>query len=143
MILYSDREIANARRNATRFEWARRQVQAVLEACRPYTDRSDDELWKLVTGQGIPRGIHANADLGCPSCGREVYERFGNYPWLVALDRPWKLECPSCGQVWPKNDFGAFYQSGLGANGLFDAGMADRSLLYNDEHPEPDDPPAQ
>ena len=77
-------------------------MESTLALCHPWMARTDEEIWGLVTGQSIPRGIHVNAELGCPSCGRQVYERLGNYPWKVSLDRPWKLECPSCGQVWPR-----------------------------------------
>jgi len=139
-MLYSPEEIANARRNVQRYDWAEAELEGVLEACRPFMARSDEEIWKLVPGQSIPRGAHANPDLGCPSCGREVYERFGNYPWKISLDRPWKLECPSCGEVWPKNDFAAFHESGLGPGGVFYRERADEALLFNTEHPDPDDP---
>ena len=101
--------------------------------------RSDGEIWDMITGQSIPRGIHVNPDLGCPKCGRDVYA-FGNYPWKVSLDRPYKLECPSCGEVWPKNDFEAFYKSGLGSGGVFERRLADETLLYNAEHASPNDP---
>ena len=96
--------------------------------------RSDEEIWDLITGQSIPRGIHVNPDLGCPECGRDVYA-FGNYPWKVSLERPYKLECPSCGEIWPKNDFEAFYKSGLGSGGIFERKLADETLLYNAEPP--------
>ena len=139
-MLYTPEEIANARRNVQRYEWAKSELDAVLQACRPWLARADEEIWRLVTGQSIPRGIHVNPDLGCPSCGRAVYEGFGNYPWKVSLDRPWKLECPSCGAMWPKNDFAAFHESGLGPGGIFHRERADESLLFNAEHADTDDP---
>ena len=135
-VLYTPDEVAQARRNIARCDWAKAECDAVIAACEPWMARSDEDIWRLVTGQSIPRGIHVNSDLGCPSCGRDVYA-FGNYPWKVSLSRPWKLECPSCGEVWPKNDFGAFYESGLGAGGIFDRGLADESLLFNAEHADP------
>ncbi len=138
-VLYTPEEIASARQNVSRYDWAKDELNSTLETCRPWMERSDDDIWRLVTGQSIPRGIHVNPDLGCPSCGRDAY-RFGNYPWKVSLDRPWKLECPSCGEVWPKNDFAAFHESGLGPGGVFYRDRADESLLFNQEHPDPDDP---
>ena len=63
------------------------------------------------------------------------------YNWRIeALRVPWKLRCPHCGQLFPKNDFHAFYRSGLDERGVFQHGLADRSLLFNTEHPDPDDP---
>ena len=83
-MLYTSEEIARARRNVKRYEWVQAELDEVLEICRPCVERSDEEIWKLSPGQSIPRGAHANPDLGCPSCGREVYERFGNYPWKIS-----------------------------------------------------------
>ncbi len=134
MGLYTPEEINNARRNIERYAWARAERDAAIETCAPWIARSDEEIWNLITGQTIPRGIHVNPDLGCPECGRDVYA-FGNYPWKVSLHRPYKLECPSCGQVWPKNDFETFYKSGLGPGGIFERKLADETLLYNAEHP--------
>ncbi len=138
--LHTKEEIASARRNAKRYAWAREEMEAHVKACASWITRTDEDLWTMVTGQSIPRGIHANPDLGCPKCGRAVYEKGGNYPWKLDVDRPWKLECPSCGEVWPKNDFGAFYRSGLGPDGVFDRKLADAALLFNAEHPDPKDP---
>ena len=129
MILHSSDEVAHARANAQRFDWAREQVAAAVARCRPYVEMTDEALWDLVTGQQVPRGIHVNPDLGCPECGRQVYEGRGNYPWIVSLERPFKIECPSCGQVWPRNDFAAFHRSGLGTGGVFDRSRADEALL--------------
>ena len=137
--LWTSDQVANARRNVARYDWARAELERIRDACQPWLDRSDEEIWDLVTGQEVPRGIHVNPNLGCPACGREVY-RFGNYPWMVCLERPWKLECPSCGEVWPGNDFAAYHRSGLSDGGVFSQALADRSLLYNDEHPDSDDP---
>jgi hypothetical protein len=50
------------------------------------------------------------------------------------------VRCPHCREDFPKNDFAAFYRSGLDAQGVFDPARADRSLLYNAEHPAQDDP---
>lgn len=140
MILHSSEDVERARANVQRFAWARELADAAVAKSRPFVERTDDELWDLVTGQQVPRGIHVNPDLGCPSCGRRVYEEHGNYPWIIDIDRPFKIQCPSCDQVWPKNDFSAWHKSGLGRNGVFDRDRADRELLVNEEHPEEGDP---
>ncbi|MBL7189518.1 MAG: heparinase II/III family protein [Phycisphaerae bacterium] len=63
------------------------------------------------------------------------------YNWKInAWKHPWKLQCPHCGQLFPKNDFHKFYLSGLDENSIFQHNLADRSLLYNTEHPDPADP---
>jgi oligo-alginate lyase len=137
--LWTPEEIANARRNVQQYGWAKAELDGILKGCERWMAWSDDEIWSLITGQEVPRGIHVNPNLGCPSCGRDVYKS-GNYPWTVSLERPWKLECPSCSEIWPKNDFGAFHESGLSNGGVFRPEKADRSLLFNAEHPDPADP---
>ncbi len=139
-VLYSPEEVENARRNVVQYDWGQDELGAVLEACAPWIDRTDDEIWGLVTGQSIYRGTHVNQDLGCPSCGRDLYNQGGNYPWIASLDRPWKLECPVCSEVFPKNDFAEFHRSGLGPGGVFHRDRADDALLYNTDHPDPGDP---
>jgi hypothetical protein len=42
--------------------------------------------------------------------------------------------------VFPKNDFDAFHRSGYDEHGIFRPELADRSLLFNADHPDPDDP---
>ena len=134
-VLYTSEEIENARRNVRRYDWAEAELDDLLRSCQPWIKRSDNEIWEMVTGQSILRGIHVNRDLGCPSCGRDITNRYGNYPWIVSIDRPWKLECPSCGEVFPKNDFEAFRRSGLGPGGTFHRDRADESLLRNADSP--------
>jgi hypothetical protein len=63
------------------------------------------------------------------------------YSWKMnALDMPYKVQCPHCDETFPKNDFYKFYLSGLDEHGVFDPKKADRSLLFNVDHPDPDDP---
>lgn len=138
-MLFTEDDIAVARWNIQRYPWAREELDFVLEQCRPWVAMSDEAIWDLVPGQQVPRGSHVNAVLGCPSCGREIY-RHGLFPWIMSLDRPWKIQCPACGEVYPKNDFKAYHESGRGAAGLFDRSQADAGLLYNTEHPDPADP---
>ena len=137
-VLYTEEEVWNARRNVETYDWAKAEQELVLETCRPWMAMSDEEAWSWVTGQPVPRGSHVNPDRGCPSCGRDLF-RHGNYSWLVSLDRPWKLECPSCGEVFPRNDYAGFHASGLGPGGIFSMKQADRSLLFNPDHPDPSD----
>ena len=138
--LYPPERVANARRNIERYEWAREIRDAAVKAAKTYADQSDDFLWDLVTPQSIPRGTQVNKVKGCPKCGRAI-DKFGTSPWKVdVIKRPWKIECPSCGEVFPKNDFARFYESGKDERGVFRPERADRSLLFNSDHPDPTDP---
>lgn len=109
----------------------------LVAAAEPWLRRSDEELWSLMFGNTIKRSWMVWSNGHCPSCGRDV----PMYTWKMdALARPWKVQCPHCNELFPKNDFGAFYRSGLDAQGVFDPNRADRRLLFNVEHPDPDDP---
>ena len=44
------------------------------------------------------------------------------------------------GAIYPKNDFGASYQTALDEHGTFRHEMGDRSLLFSGEYPDPGDP---
>ena len=57
-------------------------------------------------------------------------------PWKF----PFKTQCPHCDMLFPTNDFSAFYRSGLDRHAVFDPKLADRSLLFNSDHPDPADP---
>jgi hypothetical protein len=136
--LYTPEQISTARHNVKTYDWAKAELDLVLSKADPWIERSDEEVWNLITGQEIPRGIHVNPNLGCPTCGRDVYKS-GNYPWIVSIDPLWKLECPSCGEIWPKNDFDSFHRSGLGDGGVFRRHLADETLLFNADHPDTED----
>jgi len=138
--IFTPERVANARRNIERYDWAKKIRDDAVAAADRYANQPDEWLWNLPTPQSIPRGIHVNRQMGCPKCGHAI-DKFGNYPWKVdVFGRPWKITCPSCGEVFPKNDFAKFYESGKDANGVFHYDKADRSLLYNREHPDPADP---
>ncbi len=145
---YSAEKIKNLRNNCERYPWAKKQKDDVVAKASFWVALSDEELWAMVPGQELPRCIDVTFDrltdgpksLGCLKCGDDI-KKFGNYPYNPDfVNRPWKLTCPSCGEVFPKNDFGKYYQSAINEQGLFDPEKGDRSLLYNEEHPDPNDP---
>jgi oligo-alginate lyase len=98
---------------------------------------SDDEAWGLMFSPSISRSWMVWSNGHCPTCTNSV----PMYRWVInARKHPWKVQCPHCQTFFPKNDFAAFYRSGLDAGGLFDPKRADRTLLFNTEHPEEQDP---
>ena len=138
--LYPTTRVANARRNIERYEWARAIRDEAVAGAEKFAALSGDFLWELVTPQSIPRGTQVNMKHGCPKCGLAI-EKFGGQAWKVdPIKLPWKIECPSCAEVFPTNDFAKFYESGKDANGVFEYDKADRSLLFNTDHPDPNDP---
>ncbi|HBN83256.1 MAG TPA: hypothetical protein DDZ89_05375, partial [Clostridiales bacterium] len=61
----------------------------------------------------------------------------GRWPYIADVkNQPWKIQCPSCNSLFPSNDFGAYYQSGLDERGEFQPSKANRSLLVNTLYPD-------
>ena len=126
-----------ARANAARYPWAAEIRQAILQQAEPFLRFSEDELWELMFGCTISRSWMVWSNGYCPACKGDV----PMYNWQInALEHPWKVRCPHCQAFFPKNDFYTFYRSGLDEHGVFDPARADRALLYNLEHPSPEDP---
>ena len=129
--------IQNAKENAQRHQWAQEAQAQVVKSADPFTGFSDDELWDLMFGCTIMRSWMVWSNGHCPVCEEGV----PMYNWEIdALNRPWKLGCPHCKELFPKNDFHAYYKSGLDQQGVFQNNLGDRALLFNEEHPDKDDP---
>lgn len=146
---YPKEKIDNARANCEKFDWAKKVRDDAISAAKFWVEKSDDELWEMIPGQDLPRCIDVTLDrsgkgpakrVGCLKCGEDIF-KFGNYPYDPDFEnKRWKLTCPSCKSVFPTNDFGKYYASGMNEHGVFDPKKADRSLLFNTEHPDPKDP---
>lgn len=129
--------VARARENAAKYPWAAAIRDDIVKAAEPWLKMSDNELWSLQFGHTITRTWMVWSNGHCPACKEGV----PMYNWKVdALGQPWKMRCPHCKELFPKNDFAKFYKSGLDEHGIFDPKRADRSLLFNVEHPDPADP---
>jgi len=146
--MYPEESIRNHRLNTEKYDWVREQREAVMKSAEDWANKSDDELWSMIPSQELPRTIDVTWDynypdkarLGCLKCGDAIHNH-GNYPYNPEFDKqPWKLTCPECGIIFPTNDFGKYYASGINEQGLFDPKKADRSLLFNTDHPDPNDP---
>lgn len=131
------RLVQAARSNVARYKWAREARDRIVEGAAPWLAMTDDHLWGLMFGNTIKRSWMVWSNGRCPSCRKSV----PMYTWeMDALKRPWKVRCPHCKDLFPKNDFERFYRSGLNEQGVFDPDRADRSLLVNAEHPDAGDP---
>ena len=99
-----------------------------IERAAPWNNKSDDDLWHAVFGPTITRSWMVLSDGHCPACGGNV----NMYDWRIdAFAAPFKTACPLCETAFPRNDFNAFYRSGLDERALFDPARADRSLLVD------------
>lgn len=136
-IFYPRHLVEKAQANIARYPWAAEMQRQIVARAQWWTQRSDEELWDLMFGSTITRSWMVWSNGHCPACKEGV----PMYTWQIdALQRPWKVVCPHCQEAFPKNDFARFYRSGLDEHGVFDPRRADRSLLFNEEHPAADDP---
>jgi len=109
----------------------------VIAGARPWLKMSNEAPWGLTFGNSIPRSWMVWSNGHCPACNEPV----PMYNWQMSpLERPWKVRCPRCRELFPENDFAAFYRCGLRKDGVFDPRRADRSLLFNAERACRDDP---
>jgi hypothetical protein len=137
---------ARAVENSRQHPWAKKIQAGATAAAKAWLAKSDEELAAMVTSQELPRALNSKAGVlyekkspGCPKCGEKIlaYQE----AWKPdPQGKTWKLQCPSCGEIFPKNDFAAFYATALDEHGCFRRDRGDRSLLFNAEHPDPSDP---
>ncbi len=136
-VLFTTEMVERAKANAARYEWVGDIKKSVIEAAQPWMGFTDDELWDMMFGNTITRSWMVWSDGYCPAWENDV----PMYTWEInPLERPWKVRCPHCGELFPKNDFHSFYRSGIDGHGIFDQQRADRKLLFNEEHPGDGDP---
>ena len=138
---------ANALINAEKHDWARELQASAIDEAEPWVNSTDDALWSMVPSQELPRTIYTNEGTSrrgqepfCPGCGTSAPEKYGRTWWSTEEDRPWKVQCMNCGEIYPKNDFEAFYSTALDKHGMFRRELGDRALLLNADHPDPADP---
>lgn len=129
--------IVASKSNAVNNTWVAGMQKVIVNYPTPWMKYSDDQLWEMMFGNTIKRSWMVWSNGYCPACNKNV----PMYNWEAdPLAHPWKMRCPHCKEYFPKNDFYAFYKSGLDAHGIFDPKRADRSLLFNSDHPNPRDP---
>lgn len=122
---------ANAIRNCERYEWARAYRDQLIEQVKPYLEMSDEELWRLLPSQEMPRDSGVNRDgAGCPKCGKDHFKGNYNDPWEIdRKGHPWQVRCTYCREWFPKNDFAAYYESALDGQGKFRLGKGNPEFL--------------
>jgi oligo-alginate lyase len=136
-VFYTREKAEKAKANAARYEWAAKIRDSIINEAQPWKRFSDDDLWRMMFGNTITRSWMVWSDGYCPACKKDV----PMYNWEInAFEHPWKVRCPHCKELFPKNDFYRFYQSGLDEHGVFDPKRADKKLLYNEDHPKSYDP---
>ncbi len=112
--LHTDAEIAQARANVARYPAAQAALEPSLAEARYWAAWSDEALRDLVTTAEVPRAVEL-CNAGCPIHGRKIFEgiKGSSFPWIVDPKLPFKVKCPIGGEVYPDNDYGAYYRSGF------------------------------
>ena len=110
--LLTDEAIALARQNIADYPAAEAIASNILTVADQWVAWEDAALRQLVPTADVPRAFNVGT-AGCPECGGKIYEKGGTYPWIIDPLKPFKVECPVDGSVYPGNDYAGYYQSGF------------------------------
>ncbi|MBN2089422.1 heparinase II/III family protein [candidate division KSB1 bacterium] len=135
-VFFSDKMLNQLHQQVKSDAWVKSIADSCIKLAAPWRAMTDDELWSSVFGSTISRSWMVWSNGYCPGCKESV----AMYNWKIEPFKPWKVQCPHCSELFPKNDFYAYYQSGLDEHGVFNPTIADTLLLFNKEHPDKIDP---
>lgn len=135
-VFYPQHLIGQVQSNVEKYPWAQNTQKSIISRAQRWMQMSDNELWGMMFSSTLDRAWMVWSNGHCPACKEEV----PMYNWQIdAWKHPWKVLCPHCKEAFPKNDFEKYYISGLDQSGSFSYELADSSLLFNSEHPDPAD----
>lgn len=109
-MIYREADIVKARTNLDRYEEARKVRDRILKAADAWLAHSDSAIIALMPDARVPRAFDLNPK-GSPVHGDTVFKVGGFYPWIVDPDHPLQVKSPIDGQVFPSNDYLAYYKS--------------------------------
>jgi hypothetical protein len=129
-IFFHDGFIQSLQENIQSSESLQNYAKERIHAADYWMKMDYDQVWELMFPPTIKRSWMVHSNGQCPDCGNDVHM----YKWVIdAKNKPWKLVCPHCNGAFPKNDFYAYYKSGICEDGIFRYEKADPSLLVNEE----------
>ncbi len=128
---YRDDKVAALRSNIEKYTWAQGSRDYYTKNAEKFLG-NEEKLWNSVTTQELPRsymtGFRADPKAAfCRYCGVDMNAEYGTpyYAWIIdAWTTPWKIQCPSCRKSFPTNDFGSFYELGIGEDGKWSYELA-------------------
>ena len=112
--LHTDAEIAQMRANIAQYPAAKALADQFMAEAKYWVAWSDSALRDLVTTAEVPRAVEL-CNAGCPIHGRKIFEGINgsSFPWIVDPKHPFQVKCPIGGEIYPDNDYGAYYRSGF------------------------------
>ncbi|HBN85693.1 MAG TPA: hypothetical protein DDZ89_17825 [Clostridiales bacterium] len=136
-VFYPDHVLRKLQANAKTNPQIKSEMEKTIHEAQRFITKEDSELWNLIVNPAVIRSHYVHKNSLCPVCGRKRLL----YDWEIdPVSFPWKIQCPDCKNLFPKNDYYTFYKSGIDETGVFQYERADKTLLYNTEHPDPEDP---
>ena len=126
-LFYSDSLVSFAKENIRRYPWATSIKDSILHLADKWLSFTDDELNVLMADARVPRGFDLSAK-GCPVHGDTIFKMRGYYPWIIDLKHPFHVICPVDSQVFPSNDYAAYYKSDFQEKQDFEAEYADNGF---------------
>jgi len=133
--LFGETYFNNVKRNIEKHQWARDYLDKAVKNAAYWRGKPYDEIWDIPFSPTLMRSHHVLSDGDCPICKQSV----PMYEWIInPFKHPWKVQCPYCDELFPKNDFYAYYLSGLDSKRMFRYDLADETLLVPDGIPTED-----
>ena len=141
-VLIDEESIANSVENIKTYDWAKEEYDSIVDQANYYAENYE-KIYDLIASSILPRSFWTCTKSGkgntniVPTTGENIYNLYSHYAWeLDPIEHPWKVIDPVSGDMFPSNDFGAYYESGLNEYGEFEPSLADASLLVNELYPE-------
>lgn len=156
--IYTTAKVNAIRANVANYDWAQELRDVAVEKAEKFLARGHESIWSMVAGQKVPRSQTMTRtptgtfELLTRSPTTGLFTGYGAYPFHSEdpfTVQEWKVIDPTVPvgtpdpdypgrelpRLYPSNDFGAFYRSGLNNRGEFDRALADTSLLVNTLYP--------
>ncbi|MGE5532328.1 MAG: heparinase II/III family protein, partial [Bacteroidota bacterium] len=129
---YDEALMARVKQKLQDPQWAS-EPAAARASCEWLLKMSDQELWDFIPPPEQMRAINVCIAHDCPTCGDEVNRKAGHYPWIISRDLPFKVKCPVCNGIFPKNDFKPWNTEGLAGKPSETAEPTDNGLGWVDK----------
>jgi hypothetical protein len=111
-MIYNDADVVRARQNLDKFPEAQKVKESIVKGADKWLEWTDEDLRDVITDARVPRAFDLNPK-GSPVHGDAVFKKGGTYPWIIDPRHPFQVKSPIDGQMFPSNDYAAYYKSGF------------------------------